>query len=233
MTLDLSTSFRAHCETMKRVLKLFFLSPMVVVALHYDVKFVGLDDSACLKAVKNTSDLINLEDRPPSSINGLKFRIEADIPSLLKVMRAFSYYDASFTYAIDPKHDPVQVVVRIHPGAPYTLGSYQVFHGACKELASVVDCTPLTPEHLGLKIDQPIHSVEIVNAELQVLTELSRCGYPLAVIDKRRVEVDEAKKEVAAAVCIQEGPLSKFGPSYFFGLQNIHPRYIERRVTWK
>jgi translocation and assembly module TamA len=187
-----------------------------------------LDDSACLKALKNTSDLVNLQDRPPASINGLKFRVEADFPALLQVMRAFSYYDASFSYEIQGSRNPVEVILYIHPGVPYKLASYKVFHGSCTELAQ----SP-TLEQLTLKIGAPANSVDIVNAELQVLTELSRSGYPLAYIDKRRVEVDEIKKEVDAAVCVQEGPRSKFGPSFFFGLENIHPRYIERRITWK
>ena len=218
---------------MKRVIWLLLVSPIVLSALSYDVNFVGLDDSDCLKALKNSSDLVNLQERPPASINGLRFRIEADFLGLLKVMRAFSYYDASFSYEILAERNPLQVIVYIHSGPPYKLASYRVFHGECTEPANVAGCSPLTPEKLGLKIDEPANSVYIVNAELQVLTELSRCGYPLAYIDKRKVEVDEAKKEVDAAVCVQEGPLSKFGPSYLFGLKNIHPRYIERRIAWK
>ncbi len=218
---------------MKRVIGLLFVSPLVLSALSYDVNFVGLDDSACLKALKNTSDLVNLETRPPASINGLRFRAEADSLTLLKVMRAFSYYDASFSYEILAEQNPVKVIVYIHPGPPYRLASYKVFHGTCHGLANIGGCSLLRPEQLGLKINESANSVNIVNAELQVLTELSRCGYPLAYIDKRKIEVDEAKKELDAAVCVQEGPRSKFGPAYLFGLKNIHPRYIERRIAWK
>lgn len=209
------------------------ICPALLAAIAYDVNFVGLDDSTCLKAVMSSSDLVNLESRPPSSINGLRYRVEADIPGLLKVMRAFSYYDAAFSYEIDTKLEPVQVTIFIRPGVPYKLASYQVVHGLCKEEAAIQGCPKITPETLGLRLKKRAWSVEIVNAELQVLTELSRCGYPLAWIDKRKVEVDTAKKEVDAAVCIQEGPLSKFGPSIYFGLKEIHPRYIERRVAWK
>jgi len=218
---------------MKRILGLLLLSPLLLSALAYDVNFVGLDDSDCLKALKNTSDLINLKSRPPASVNGLRFRAEADFPALVKVMRAFSYYDASFSYEILPDQNPVQVIVHIHPGSAYKLSSYEIFHGACNELAKVAGCPAITPEQLGLTLGKPALSGAIVNAELQVLTELSRCGYPLAYVDKRKVVVDEAKKEIEAAVCIQEGPRSKFGPSYLFGLENIHPRYIERRIAWK
>jgi len=197
------------------------LSPILALALNYDVQFVGMDDSLCLKALKAASDLVGLKDRPPASVNGLRYRVESDIPGLMKVLRAFAYYDAQITYEINAN----LVTIFVHSGPPYKLASYQVFHGACTE--QLGDFAP--QEDLG----KPAWSATIVNAELQVLTELSRCGYPLAVVDKRKVEVDLGKKQVNAAVCVQEGPYSKFGPSLFFGLENIKPRYIERRIAWK
>lgn len=217
---------------MKRLASLLF-SPFLLSALTYDVQFVGIDDSECLKALKESSDLVSLKERPPASINGLRYRAESDIPILLKTLRAFAYYDASVSYEIQSNVEPVRVNVLIRAGPPFKMGSYQIFHGDCKEIASIAGCCPLTPEQLGLFYEKPARSVYIVNAELQVLTELSRCGYPLAYIDKRKVEVDMAKGEVNAAVCVQEGPFSKFGPSFLFGLKNVHPRFIERRIAWK
>src|ERR1700693_4764150 len=38
---------------------------------------------------------------------------------------------------------------------------------------------------------------------------------------------------VHAAACIQEGPLAKFGPSTFFGLKGIKPRFIDSKIGWK
>ena len=219
---------------MKRTIAtLLLISPFLLAALSYDVNFVGLSDAECLRALKSSSDLVNLKSRPPASLNGLRFRAEADFPALLKVMRAFAYYDATFSYEIESDRSPVQVTVYIHPGPPYKLSSYEILHGACREIAEVMGCPPLTAEQLGLKINGSANSVSIVNAELQILTELSRCGYPLAYVDKRKVVVDETNKVVEAAVCIQEGPRAKFGPSFLFGLEHIHPRYIERRIAWK
>jgi translocation and assembly module TamA len=186
-----------------------------------------------LRAIKDASSLVTLQDRPPPSSNGLRYRAESDIPVIEKTVRAFAYYDTEITVEIRSREDPVQVIVTIHNGGPYPLASYQVFHGsACKELLDLPDCCQFSPENLRLKIGKPARSVNIVNTELQVLTELSKCGYPLAYIDKRRVEVDSDKKVVHAAVCVQEGPFSKFGPSVFFGVKEIQPSFIERRIGW-
>ncbi len=209
------------------------LFPFLLSALTYDVRFSGLQDEGCLKAMESVSDLVSMEDRPPASLNGLRYRIESDIPNLLKVLRAYAYYDSSITYDIDTEKSNALVTIFIHPGEQYKLASYRVFKGDCTVPGDVVGCAPFSPEQLGLKQEQPALSVDIVNAELQLLTELSRCGYPLAYIDKRKVEVDMEKKEVDAAVCVQEGPHSKFGPISLFGLREIHPRYIERRIAWK
>jgi translocation and assembly module TamA len=207
--------------------------PALLFSFSYNVKFVGLDNSLCLKAIKNSSDLISLQDRPPASINGLKYRIESDIPGLMKILKAFAYYDASIDYNILTNGDSASVTMYIHAGIPYSLASYSIYAQPCKERANIPGCK-INAEKIGLNLGiQPAWSTTIVNAELQVLTELSRCGHPLAIIDKRKVEVDVATKEVDASVCIDEGPYSKFGPTVFFGVKDIEPRYLERRIAWK
>lgn len=207
----------------------FFLLaiPVCAFALPYEINFVGLSDKAVLKAMFDVSDLVVLQDRPPASINGLRYRINSDLPGLMKVLRAYGYYDASISTELDVQREVAQVYVLIFPGEQYRLASYQVYHGDCTELA------PLAPENLGLCPNQPAFAVDIVNAELEVLSQLARIGYPLATISKRRVIVDMAEKEVNAATCVNEGPLSKFGPVTYFGLKGVRPQYVTRRVDWK
>lgn len=216
-----------------RSLALFLLAPACAVALSYEVNFVGLKDDAALRALGDASDLVSLKERPPASLNGLRYRIASDIPALLKVLRAFAYYEASITWEVESEGEEVQVYLFIHPGPQYKLSSYEVYSGTCEQLAEIPLCCPLTPEQLGLKIGNPALSVDIVNAELQILTELTRCGYPLAWIDKRSVAIDMADQTVHAAACVQEGPFSKFGPTSIFGLKGIDPRFIVRRIAWK
>jgi len=209
------------------------LFPWVLSALTYETQLVGLADDACLNALKSRSQLLSLQERPPASVNGLRYRVEADLPKLTEVLKAFSYYDGALTYEITGEEPTYQVTVFIHPGIPYKLGSYQVVHAGCIEPVHLPNCCPLTAEQLGLTLGKPTSSIDLVNGELGVLTELSRCGYPLAFLDKRRIEVDTEHKEVNAAVCVEEGPFSKFGPTSIFGLTGVHPRYIERRLEWR
>lgn len=213
---------------------LFFSVPIFLAALPYEINIVGLKDEAALKAIFDASDLIVLQDRPPATINGIRYRAASDIPAILKVLRAFAYYDATVNYELENKNEGVQVYIFIHPGPQYKLNSYQIFSApTCKEFASIPNCAPFLPDQLGLKLGAPALSLNIVNAELKLLTELSRCGYPLASVEKRKIEVDMAEKKVDAAACIDEGPLSKFGPLSLFGLKTVKPRYVERKIQWE
>jgi translocation and assembly module TamA len=216
---------------MKRFL--FLLTPLLLSALPYEITFKGMNDDAAMKAILDASDLVTLQDRPPASINGIRYRMNGDIPNLLKVLRAFGYYEASIRSDVKFENEKVQVTLQIQPGPQYKISSYEVFHKDCQELANIRCCQPFTPELLGLKIGSAAHSIYIVNAELNLLSELARCGYPLASIEKRKVIVDMEEKQVEAAACIDEGPLSSFGPLSVFGLKTVQPRFVLRRIAWK
>jgi translocation and assembly module TamA len=217
---------------MKRLL-LSLLAPAFLAAIPYELNFVGLNDGQALNAIFNATDLVTLQDRPPASLNGLRYRISSDIPSILKVLRAYGYYDATVTSDVRNNQETAQVYILIRSGPQYKIGSYEVFHKDCTVPASVPCCDPFTPDRLGLTLGMPALSANIVNAELNLLAELARCGYPLASVEKRKVVVDMADKTVRAASCIDEGPLSKFGPMTIFGLDTVEPRYVLRRLAWK
>lgn len=217
---------------MKRLF-LSILAPVFLIAVPYEINFVGFKDEAALKSILDVSDLVLLQDRPPASVNGLRYRIAADIPAILKVLRAYGYYDAIVTSDVETGKNGLEVSIFIEAGPQYVIKSFEIFHGDCTLPASIPNCEPFTLERLGIKLGAPALSVDIVNAELSLLTELARCGYPLATVEKRRVVVDMAEKNVEAATCINEGPLSLFGPLTIVGLNTVKTSYVMRRIAWK
>lgn len=214
----------------------FLLFPLCLTAasekLHYDVRFYGVNDNNALKMLESSSELLLLRERPPATLNALQYRVKADIPNLLNVLKALSYYEAEISYEIETLSQGVQIHLYVHLGSPFLLRSYEVFHGECQKLLQLSDC-PICLKDLGLEEGQRAQSTAIVQAEKAVLTQLAYCGYPLASIDKRRIIADMADESIDAAVCVQEGPLSKFGPTSFFGLKEVNPRFIERKVAWR
>lgn len=213
--------------------RFLFFFPVLLAAIPYQVQFVGLKEETVLKAMFDVSDLVLLQNRPPASLNGLRYRTSSDIPALLRVLRAFGYYDAIITSDVQAFPNGALVSLFIHPGLQYQIASYEVYQGNCTQPALIPYCEPFTFEKLGIEPGAPALATTIVNAELSLLTELARCGYPLASVEKRRVEVDMADKTVHAAACIDEGPLSKFGPMSIFGLKTVQPQYVMRRIAWE
>jgi len=212
---------------------IFSCLPTFVIALDYEVRFIGLADQDALETVLETSQLVSMQHRPPASINGLRYRIASDIPLLIQALHAYAYYEAEITSRIEFIENSARVDLLINPGPQFSLRSYDVYSGDCKHLAYIAHCCPLSPEQLGLKLGSPALSSGIINAELNVLHELARCGHPLAYIDKRRVEVDMSDHSVKADSCVQEGPFATFGPITYFGIQDINPRFIQRKISWK
>src|SRR3990167_1573799 len=216
-----------------RYFPLFLTAPIFAAALTYEVEFIGIKESEVVQSMKDVSNLVSMRNRPPASVNGLRYRIASDIPSFIDVLHAYAYYDAKISSDIREVDGIYQVDLLVEPGIQYELGSYQVYKGDCTQIARIPECPPFKPKKLGLKIGDPALAVSIVNAELNLLTQLSRCGYPLAKVEKRRVIVDMEEKKVEAASCIQEGPFAKFGPSNLLGLKTVQPRFVERRIAWK
>ena len=70
---------------------LIALAPFCLYAIAYNVNFVGLDNAKALNSLRDVSDLITLQDRPPASINGIRYRIAGDIPEMLQVLKAYGY----------------------------------------------------------------------------------------------------------------------------------------------
>jgi translocation and assembly module TamA len=210
----------------------FLTLPILCWALPYETSFVGFKDEAALKSLFDVSETVTLQERPPASLNGLRYRVKGDVPALLKVLRAYGYYDATVTTEVEENDERAQVYFFIRPGTQYKIGSYAVYHKDCNELYQNSACSPLTPELLGIPVGSPALSTLIVNAELDLLTQLSKCGYPLAAVKKRKVVVDMADKTVEAATCLDEGPLTKFGPITVSGLNEVKSKLIMEKVAW-
>ncbi len=146
--------FRQYRRKLYETFGPFLLCPLIASALSYEINFVGIKDEAAIKAMFDASELVTLQDRPPASLNGLRYRIASDIPTLVA-----SSTPTATTTPRSPrcgKRRRRRTSLSLHPPRPqYTLSSYQVFHGDCSELAAVPNCSPFTPEELGLEIASP------------------------------------------------------------------------------
>ena len=139
-----------NMSAMRRLFCCLFM-PMIAMALQYEVRFIGLPDRAAVQALIDASQLVSLQSHPPASINGLRYRIASDIPSLIRVLHAYAYYEATITSDLVIEADDVRVDLLIHPGPQYALTSYEVFHGECTELLQIPQCcSGVNGQHWGV-----------------------------------------------------------------------------------
>lgn len=198
---------------------------------RYRVSFLGLEDTKALKALQSSSDLVKLKDRPPASVNALRFRVESDIPQMVKILHAYAYYDASISWEIEQKEDALYVYIFIHPGAKYTLSSYQILDSECKAPSKTCENTNL--QNIGITLGEPAYAAQIIDSEAQLLELYANCGYPLAQIEDKKIIADGLEKTISVTLCVQSGPLCKFGPTTLIGLTDVQRRYITRKILWK
>ncbi len=224
-------------DRIKLYLLVFFLGTFFPLSAYaqnfsYNVSFFGVDDSEVLNAIKDVSQVVQLKKRPPASVNALRYRLQRDIPEMIRVLHAYSYYDASITTDIQGEIGKVRVLVFIHPGSPYLLSDFNISHDPClfrnrPKLPNV----PLSK--LDISIGDPATSMEIVKGESLLLQNLAKRGYPLASIDSRNVLVNTHRKDVEVKLCVDQGPLSRFGPVTIIGLKDVDHKFIARKIKWK
>ncbi len=179
---------------------------MSLSQIPYRVHFIGLKDSQTLKVLKTNSALMRQKNHPPASINALRYRIESDIPELIRIMKSYGYYDAEITSDIQSIGGKVNVYLFLQPGVRYVVGSYTLLSGSCQSPLYITDCEEVTMKQIGLRENQPAISQELIDAELNVLTQLAKCSYPLAAIERRQYQVDVSEKTVDTTLCVKERP---------------------------
>ncbi|MBI2743380.1 MAG: BamA/TamA family outer membrane protein [Chlamydiales bacterium] len=223
---------------MKRALTLFFTLllalPLLLNAaeLSYSVEFEGLYDSDALRSVKEVSQLIALKKHRPSSLGALRYRADADVADIVKVLHGRGYYEAAVTVRMEEVMDEMRVTMIIKPGPIYTIGSYEV-RLYCRVPEACVQCTQISPEVLEMTPGKSAEAPKILQAELKILELLADCGYPLASIVEREMVADGEKKSVEILVKVDTGPLTHFGLPSLSGQRRVRPEFIEKKILWK
>lgn len=168
-----------------------FLPIAISAAISYNVEFEGIQDIRLLKAVKSASQLSSQKRRPPNSIHALRYRAEEDVPSILNVMHSYGYYEAKVDIQIHSSLDRNLVSILIYPGARYRLKTFDIHLDTDIEDT----CAFMRLNHLGIELNKPIHTRNVLNAELKTLRLLAEHGFPLAEISSREIVADGRTKE--------------------------------------
>ncbi len=208
----------------------FGIAQNSALAAAYKIKFVGVEDSALAKELRDSSQLVTLEKDKVDSEEALTRRAEDDLERLRPVMRAAGYYDAALSYDIDAHAEPWQVTVKVEPGEPYRLREVRL-------IAPGGTAPPLLeqfkPGDVGLEIGAIATSVAVVGAESKITHLYTERGWPLAKIASREAVIDRADHSMHVTYTLDAGAKASFGTTEISGLEAVDRRFVENQITWQ
>lgn len=202
----------------------------VPTTLRYETHFTGKEPGDLRKLLTASSDLVQLQSKPPLSIVGLRQRAESDSKRLRQVLESQGYYAGRIEILIHTERTPVQVTILADPGPAYILNEFAISWTGCAP-----SCPPPPPssKELGAPLGQRAVASDVVQAEQKLLSELHNHGRPFARVADRRAVVDHARHIMTVSETFDPGPEARYGPLVFRGKSNVKTRYIERLVPWK
>jgi len=213
-------------------LTLFLPVALFAAGISYNVDFEGLEDKVILKAIKATSDLVNLKAHPPASVNALHYRAESDVPNMLKVLHAHGYYEASINTQINEAFNHTVVTILIRPGPLYKIEEYSIFL-ECEDEAGCEAKKKITLTAIGIHLGMAAKATDVINAELKTLQLLSQYGYPLAHIKERKIIADGITKSINIRMTVETGSKALFGPLTIHGNEAVKDRFVKQKILWK
>lgn len=205
----------------------FFIVPSCLFSsISYQVQFSGVDNQEVLTALEKSSELLLLQNKEPPSIRALRYRAESDLPTLIKVLHAFGYFDASAYFEIAAESAPAIVEVFLYPGIRYKVGSFSLCYKDPK------DKPLLLLEDLGIEKGSFVDSQNILRSNGKILRFLANHGYPLAHIEKESYSINRETKTLKGNFMIETGPKTYFGPLMIEGLKTVKADLIDRKILF-
>jgi translocation and assembly module TamA len=205
--------------------------------LSYKVSVNKVADANLSKAVDASSTLIELEDRPPEDVTGLRARAIEDLSRLQKALRASGYYDGKVEIKVDGQvisadlrqpltayddsaKKKLPVAIKVDPGPLYKIRKI--------DIAGADGIKP----SLKLAKGAPARSLDIITARRDLLDQVMAAGHPFASVDLKPAVVDHAAHTLDVAYVVDAGPTATLGPVTIKGLDWTDKDFIAKRAKF-
>jgi translocation and assembly module TamA len=199
-------------------------------AVPYEVEIVGVTDETLRGLLEQSSQLVELKDRPPESPARLRARADADVERLGKTLRSQGYYDATVAAELDADQRPVPVRLKVETGQVYTLEEFTTrFVGDHTVPAETMP----TWQALGIARGQPALATAILDAESALVTHLQQHGYPLAKRAGHDAVIFRDRHALEVVVEVDAGPQARFGTVRVAGLDRVEIAVVRRLIPWR
>ena len=198
--------------------------------LPYKVFFEGVSDKTLLADIQSISDTLSNVDHQIASEYILQKMADSDIRNFLKLLRARGFYNASIQTLINSTNNAIDLTFKFQTGDPYTLKSVDIgfFDKSEANGLKLPDA-----EKLGLYINKPFISGEVLDAQEGLIRFIRRKGFPFVKVADRDVVVDHKDQSVSVSFRIETGHMALFGHTTISGLVSIDEAYVAGKLPWK
>lgn len=193
----------------------------------YEVKISGVLADGMSDLLEQSSRLTQLKEKPPTSLAGLKRRIQEDEEGFNKVLRSEGYYANQIETLVDRSEDPIRITFKVEAGRQYQLSEYQIEYKVLQTQPPALNLAAL-----AAKKGIPARSEAIIVAQKQVIAQLANLGFPHARVFKQDAVVDFERNEMAATLIIELGPYIQLGKLVLDGLVEVNAEHMRRLSGW-
>ncbi len=211
-------------------------------SVRYEVVFGDIEDEMLATALRDASNLVQLEEETPPSPIGLVRRAEADLARLAEVLGGLGYYNGTVGMSIagrplgDPElpddlaalPSPVTVRIDVNPGAVFVFDRVTIEDAEGGGPPEV----PVSTEGLGLDPGEPAIAATILAAEASLIAQMQAQGRPLARIAGRDAAVDPETATMDLTEYLDPGPLAGFGFVAIEGNKDVDTDFIASRIPF-
>ncbi len=200
----------------------------------YTVALPETGDAALDQALRDSSNLLSLQDKAPVGPFALVTRARDDMGRLQTALNSFGHYNAKISMevagrsldnpglptALEAATAPVPVDVKIDAGPVFRL----------RRVALVGQVPAEGRDALKLEPGAPAIAADVVAAQGRVLDALRRGGYALAKVDPPVAMLDQAAQALDVTFQVDAGPRVDLGAVTVGGLGRVKPDFVERRL---
>ncbi|MBS1211458.1 MAG: hypothetical protein H6R26_74 [Proteobacteria bacterium] len=188
------------------------------------------------QALKDSSILLELQQKAPVGPFGLLARAREDADRFVTALRSFGYYEGKILMLVDGRMlddpnlptrlrqapaKPVKVAVSVDPGP--------LFHLRNIEIRGIL------PEHLKKRLDlapgAPALAPKVLEARDRLLDALREDGYALAKVAKPQAILDSDANVLDLVFEVEVGPRVDLGAISVTGLKRMEEPFVRRRLT--
>ncbi|QIE54694.1 BamA/TamA family outer membrane protein [Pikeienuella piscinae] len=229
-------------------------------AVEYDVELNGVENENAAELIGKALELYRQQEKGAQSVAFLRRRAEGDIPTVLKIMRSYGYFEAQTEVKVFAPEDrpapeveetaaaapaaasrpdadedeaaPPRALVRLNVDAnsQYLLAAHRFLL-----VETGAGAAPVHPDArtLGSPVGEAARAAGILAAEDKAVDRLRAGGRPYATLIGRDAVADPERDELEVETTIATGGPYGFGQVSYEGLETVNAAYLDTYIPFQ